>query len=526
MLARKELQNFAFVNLFSCNLVLNQCVGRDASTSQLLSNSSTDVQLSRLRSGHNIVTEFNPNYEFGGSTCTLQDLKEIPREKLTLVKALGQGAFGEVYQGYLHNMMGEATDELPVAVKTLPEFSANNQAEMDFLTEALIMSKFKHRNIVRFIGVCFEKMPRFIVLELLPGGDLKTFLRESRGTQHKPSTLTMPDLLVMALDVARGCQYLEDNHFIHRDIAARNCLLTSRGKSCSSLLNSVKTDGIFNVNDYNNGYNNSGIVVKIADFGMARDIYRADYYRKGGKAMLPVKWMPPEAFLDGIFTSKTDVWSFGVMLWEVMSMGFMPYPGRGNQEVMQLVTTGGRLEPPNSSTPSQVYAIMKQCWLAVPEQRPSFTTIIERLGYCLVDPDVLSVKLPIFQKAPSTERDATVMRPPPDATDYLIPNNPCSNSNYSTSTEKSELLSPDTCSTITNGESGKLVEFDEHLPPVVPPRPGSWKDSSIADKNKNILTNTEPENVNNLAESQNISDNAIVTQPVVRYVNVDMNDNC
>lgn len=221
-----------------------------------------------------------------------------------MIRALGQGAFGEVYQGYLHNMPGEITDELPVAVKTLPEYSANNQAEMDFLMEALIMSKFKHRNIVRFIGVCFEKMPRFIVLELLSGGDLKTFLRESRGTSNRLSPLCMGDLLTMALDVARGCQYLEENHFIHRDIAARNCLLTTKYKANSASV--TPSNGVFNITNYNNGYSNSGIIVKIADFGMARDIYRADYYRKGGKAMLPVKWMPPEAFLDGIFTAKTD----------------------------------------------------------------------------------------------------------------------------------------------------------------------------------------------------------------------------
>lgn len=167
-------------------------------------------------------------------------------------------------------------------------------------------------------------MPRFIVLELLPGGDLKSFLRSSRGTLSKPSPLTMGDLLVVILDVARGCQYLEDNHFIHRDIAARNCLLTSRTKaaSCSTL----SFDGIFNINNYNNGFGGSGIVTKIADFGkerirtdwnfisyllhyltgMARDIYRADYYKKGGKAMLPVKWMPPECFLVRSFTVSPE----------------------------------------------------------------------------------------------------------------------------------------------------------------------------------------------------------------------------
>lgn len=143
------------------------------------------------------------------------------------------------------------------------------------------------------------------MLELLAGGDLKNFLREERPRQDRATCLGMQDLLMCAYDVANGCKYMEEARFIHRDIAARNCLLTCRG---------------------------AGRVVKIADFGMARDIYRSDYYRqefffhnncivlsrvvqlfdfchrKGGRAMLPVKWMPPESFLDGIFTTKTDVW--------------------------------------------------------------------------------------------------------------------------------------------------------------------------------------------------------------------------
>merc|ERR1712223_2369703 len=315
------------------------------------------------------MTELNPNYEFAGGSCSIQDLMEVDRDNLMLVKALGQGAFGEVYQGLFKKTQNGEVAETAVAVKTLPELSTN-QAEMDFLMEALIMSKFQHPNIVQFIGVCFEKHPRFIILELLAGGDLKSFLRESRPKPDRPSPLVMKDLLLCAMDVAKGCEYLEGNHFIHRDIAARNCLLTTKGP---------------------------GRVVKIADFGMARDIYRADYYRKGGKAMLPVKWMPPEAFLDGVFTSKTDIWSFGILLWEVMSLGYMPYPGRANQEVMQLVTNGGRLEPPNYC-PGPLYGLMCQCWHPIPEERPNFPTILERLGYCLQDPEVVMAPLPLFHR--------------------------------------------------------------------------------------------------------------------------------
>ncbi|CAH1983529.1 unnamed protein product [Acanthoscelides obtectus] len=345
--------------------------------------SGADVQLDRLRGvgSDNMMTEYNPNYEFGGVVYTLKDLKDIPRDQLRLVKALGQGAFGEVYQGFYRQRPCD-TVEMPVAVKTLPEMSTS-QAEMDFLMEALIMSKFHHPNIVHFIGVCFGKHPRFIVLELLAGGDLKNFLRESRPKPERPSPLSMKDLIMIAIDVAKGCKYLEDNRFIHRDIAARNCLLTTKGP---------------------------GRVVKIADFGMSRDVYRSDYYRKGGKAMLPIKWMPPEAFLDGIFTSKTDVWSFGVLLWEIMSMGYMPYTGCANRDVMQLVTSGGRLDPP-ANCPDPVYGIMTQCWHPAPEQRPNFGTILERLGYCAQDPQVMNAALPVFQRPPPYERDTTVMRP-------------------------------------------------------------------------------------------------------------------
>ena len=301
-----------------------------------------------------------------------------PEVIITLFRGLGQGAFGEVYEGCYKKNQSD-TMEMSVAVKTLPKpikiEPRSNQEEMDFLTEALIMSKFNHPNIVHLIGVCFDKHPRFIVLELLAGGDLKSFLRDSRPKPERESPLVMKDLLMCAMDVAKGCEYLEGHHFIHRDIAARNCLLTTR---------------------------EAGRVVKIADFGMAREIYMADYYRKGGKAMLPVKWMPPEAFLDGIFTSKTDVWSFGILLWEVMSLGYMPYPGRGNQEVMQLVTNGGRLEPPNYC-PGPVYRLMCQCWHPIPEERPCFSTIQERVGYCMQDPEVVMAPFPMFHRPTSLE---------------------------------------------------------------------------------------------------------------------------
>ncbi|KAF4102525.1 hypothetical protein G5714_017325 [Onychostoma macrolepis] len=351
---------------------------------------SPDCKLSKLRAS-TIMTDYNPNYCFGGKTASINDLKEVPRRNISLTRGLGHGAFGEVYEGLAVGISGEPSP-MQVAVKTLPEV-CSEQDELDFLMEALIISKFSHQNIVRCIGVSLQALPRFILLELMAGGDLKSFLRETRPRLEHPSSLTMVDLLNIARDIARGCQYLEENQFIHRDIAARNCLLTCKGP---------------------------GRVAKIGDFGMARDIYRASYYRKGGRAMLPVKWMPPEAFMEGIFTSKTDTWSFGVLLWEIFSLGYMPYPSRSNQEVLEFVTNGGRMDPPKNC-PGPVYRIMTQSWQHQPEDRPNFSTILERIDYCLQDPDVVNVPLPVEYGPIPEEEEKVPMRPDdPSAPSLLV----------------------------------------------------------------------------------------------------------
>uniref|UniRef100_A0A452HUC9 Tyrosine-protein kinase receptor n=1 Tax=Gopherus agassizii TaxID=38772 RepID=A0A452HUC9_9SAUR len=339
-----------------------------------------EYKLSKIRTS-TIMTDYNPNYCFAGKAATLSELKEIPRKNISLLRALGHGAFGEVYEGTVVGIAGDP-NPLQVAIKTLPEI-CSEQDEMDFLMEALIISKFSHQNIVRCIGVSLQTLPRFILLELMAGGDMKSFLRQNRPRLNQPSTLIMQDLLNIARDIACGCKYLEENHFIHRDIAARNCLLTCTG---------------------------TGRVAKIGDFGMARDIYRASYYRKGGRAMLPVKWMPPEAFLEGIFTSKTDTWSFGVLLWEIFSLGYMPYPCKTNQEVLEFVTSGGRMDPPKNC-PGPVYRIMTQCWQHSPEYRPNFSTILERIKYCTQDPDVINTELPIECGPASEDEGSSVMCP-------------------------------------------------------------------------------------------------------------------
>ncbi|KAF7481979.1 hypothetical protein GHT09_006812 [Marmota monax] len=242
-----------------------------------------ELELSKLRTSA-IRTAPNPYYCQVGLGLTQSwplppGLTEVSPANVTLLRALGHGAFGKVYEGLVIGLPGDSSP-LQVAIKTLPDL-CSHQDELDFLMEALIISKFSHQNIVRCVGLSLRAVPRLILLELMSGGDMKSFLRQSRPNLGQPSPLAMQDLLQLAQDIAQGCHYLEENCFIHRDIAARNCLLSCTGPSR---------------------------VAKIGDFGMARDIYRANYYRKAGQALLPVKWMPPEALLEGIFTSKTDSW--------------------------------------------------------------------------------------------------------------------------------------------------------------------------------------------------------------------------
>ncbi|KAM5243480.1 LOW QUALITY PROTEIN: leukocyte tyrosine kinase receptor [Hipposideros larvatus] len=333
-----------------------------------------ELELRKLQTS-TIKTAPNPYYSHVGLDTAQSwplppGLTKVSPANVTLFRALGHSAFGEVYEGLVIGLPGDPSP-LQVTIKTLPEL-CSHQDELDFLMEVLIISKFSHQNIVRCVGLSLQAAPR-LTLELMSVGDMKSFLRHSRPHLGQLSPLAMQDLLQLAQDIAQGCHYLEENHFIHRDIAARNCVL-----SCTR----------------------PSRVAKIGDFAMARDIYRASYYRKGGTALLPVKWMPPEAFLEGI-TSKTDTWSFGVPLWEIFSLGYMPYSGT-NQEVLDFVVKGGRMDPPRGC-PGPGYRIMTQCQHQ-PELSPSLASILKRLQYCTQDPDVLNSSLPV-ELVPKLEED-------------------------------------------------------------------------------------------------------------------------
>ncbi|KAM4043716.1 proto-oncogene tyrosine-protein kinase ROS [Anomaloglossus baeobatrachus] len=315
-----------------------------------------DKELSKLRGLSNAVGLANACYAVSTlpTKREMENLPSFPREDLELCVFLGSGAFGEVYQGIAKNILGPGTGSQNVAVKTLKS-DATDQEKVEFLKEAHLMSQFQHSNILKLLGVCLHNEPQYIILELMDGGDLLSYLRGARANTHvQEALLSTVDLLDMSMDICTGCFYLEKMHFVHRDLAARNCLV------------SVKE------------YHNPRRMVKIGDFGLARDVYKSDYYRKKGEGLLPVRWMAPESLIDGIFTTRSDVWSFGVLLWELFSLGQQPYQGYSNMEVLHFVRSGQRMDSPDNC-PDDMWNLMLKCWAQNPAQRPIFARIQKQL---------------------------------------------------------------------------------------------------------------------------------------------------
>ncbi|KMQ83414.1 proto-oncogene tyrosine-protein kinase ros [Lasius niger] len=240
---------------------------------------------------------------------------------------------------------------MPVAIKMIRE-NASSQEKKQFLEEAKLISNFRHKHVLRSLGICLDADSPLIILELMEAGDLLKYLRENQAFQPSdPHALRLQDLLAMCEDVARGCCYLEEQHFVHRDLACRNCLISGR--------------------------NRNNRIVKIGDFGLARDIYQDDYYIMEGVTPLPLRWMAPESLKYRKFTSKSDVWAFGVLIWEITSLGEHPYAVKDNSEVLQYVCEGGKLPKP-LNCPSTLYQLMKHCWSAV-DDRPNFILCLENI---------------------------------------------------------------------------------------------------------------------------------------------------
>ncbi|XP_054437833.1 fibroblast growth factor receptor 3 isoform X2 [Pteronotus mesoamericanus] len=307
---------------------------------------------------------------------------ELPRARLTLGKPLGEGCFGQVVMAEAIGIdKDRAAKPVTVAVKMLKD-DATDKDLSDLVSEMEMMKMIgKHKNIINLLGACTQGGPLYVLVEYAAKGNLREYLRARRppGTDYSFDTcklpeeqLTFKDLVSCAYQVARGMEYLASQKCIHRDLAARNVLVTEDN------------------------------VMKIADFGLARDVHNLDYYKKTTNGRLPVKWMAPEALFDRVYTHQSDVWSFGVLLWEIFTLGGSPYPGIPVEELFKLLREGHRMDKPANCT-HDLYMIMRECWHAVPSQRPTFKQLVEDLDRVLTvtsTDEYLDLSVPFEQYSP------------------------------------------------------------------------------------------------------------------------------
>ncbi|XP_073760203.1 fibroblast growth factor receptor 2 isoform X13 [Callorhinus ursinus] len=339
---------------------------------------------------------------------------EFPRDKLTLGKPLGEGCFGQVVMAEAVGIDKEKPKEaVTVAVKMLKD-DATEKDLSDLVSEMEMMKMIgKHKNIINLLGACTQDGPLYVIVEYASKGNLREYLRARRppGMEYSydinrvpEEQMTFKDLVSCTYQLARGMEYLASQKCIHRDLAARNVLVTENN------------------------------VMKIADFGLARDINNIDYYKKTTNGRLPVKWMAPEALFDRVYTHQSDVWSFGVLMWEIFTLGGSPYPGIPVEELFKLLKEGHRMDKPANCT-NELYMMMRDCWHAVPSQRPTFKQLVEDLDRILTlttNEEYLDLSQPLEQYSPSypdtrsscSSGDDSVFSPDPMPYEPCLPQYP------------------------------------------------------------------------------------------------------
>jgi serine/threonine protein kinase len=255
-----------------------------------------------------------------------QQSQQIDFQEIQLVKTLGNGRFSEVWEGLWK--------DTSVAIKKLkPGVSSNHECD--------IVMKLQHPNIIQCFGISFSDAA-YIIFELMKQGNLLNYIR------IKGKSLVLQKLLNISTQIAAGMAYLHEHHCIHRDLSARNILV------------------------------GENLICKVADFGLAREISSQDIYLDFTGTQIPIKWTSPEAVMFNKFSMKSDVWSFGILLWEIITYGYTPYPGMTNEEVLEKLGTGYHMSCPGGC-PDQLYSIMEECWRDQPEQRPTFLVLEEKL---------------------------------------------------------------------------------------------------------------------------------------------------
>ncbi|EAX04158.1 protein tyrosine kinase 7 (inactive) [Homo sapiens] len=281
------------------------------------------------------------------------DKMHFPRSSLQPITTLGKSEFGEVFLAKAQGLE-EGVAETLVLVKSLQ--SKDEQQQLDFRRELEMFGKLNHANVVRLLGLCREAEPHYMVLEYVDLGDLKQFLRisKSKDEKLKSQPLSTKQKVALCTQVALGMEHLSNNRFVHKDLAARNCLVSAQRQ------------------------------VKVSALGLSKDVYNSEYYHFR-QAWVPLRWMSPEAILEGDFSTKSDVWAFGVLMWEVFTHGEMPHGGQADDEVLADLQAGKARLPQPEGCPSKLYRLMQRCWALSPKDRPSFSEIASALGDSTVD---------------------------------------------------------------------------------------------------------------------------------------------
>uniref|UniRef100_A0A8C0UKV0 Protein tyrosine kinase 7 (inactive) n=1 Tax=Cyanistes caeruleus TaxID=156563 RepID=A0A8C0UKV0_CYACU len=276
------------------------------------------------------------------------DKMHFPRSNLQTITTLGRGEFGEVFLAKAKGAE-DGEGEALVLVKSLQ--TRDEQLQLDFRREAEMFGKLNHANVVRLLGLCREAEPHYMVLEYVDLGDLKQFLRISKSKDEslKPQPLTTKHKVSLCTQVALGMEHLSNGRFVHRDLAARNCLVSAQRQ------------------------------VKVSSLSLSKDVYNSEYYHFR-QAWIPLRWMPPEAVLEDEFSTKSDVWSFGVLMWEVFTHGEMPYTPLADDEVLAGLQSGKTKLPHPEGCPSRLAKLMQRCWAPSPKDRPSFSELATTLG--------------------------------------------------------------------------------------------------------------------------------------------------